>query len=158
MKRATVTTLSTLFHQSTPRMLSSSISSKGLLILIIRRALAYIRAGNKQLAFAEIDRCLERDPYNVEVMILKGKLLWSIDKIEEGNDMFWAAHAINPDHREIHEFLSIMRPRAEEFYKKATKYLFEGNKGLALENIKKGLELFHDMSKLLLLRASIYRQ
>lgn len=122
------------------------------------RALAYIRAGNKQLAFAEIDRCLERDPYNVEVMILKGKLLWSIDKIEEGNDMFWAAHAINPEHREIHEFLSIMRPRAEEFYKKASKYLFEGNKGLALDNIKKGLDLFHDMSKLLLLRASIYRQ
>lgn len=110
------------------------------------------------MAFAEIDRCLERDPYNVEVMILKGKLLWSIDKIEEGNDMFWAAHAINPDHREIHEFLSIMRPRAEEFYKKASKYLFEGNKGLALDNIKKGLDLFHDMSKLLLLRASIYRQ
>jgi tetratricopeptide (TPR) repeat protein len=122
------------------------------------KALAYIRAGNKQLAFAEIDRCLERDPFNVEVMILKGKLLWSIDKIEEGNDMFWAAHAINPDHHEIVEFLSIMKPRAEEFYKKATKFIFEGNKALAFENIKKGLELFHDMSKLLLLRASLYRQ
>jgi tetratricopeptide (TPR) repeat protein len=125
---------------------------------IYLKALAYIRAGNKQLAFAEIDRCLERDPFNVEVMILKGKLLWSIDKIEEGNDMFWAAHAINPDHHEIVEFLSIMKPRAEEFYKKATKFIFEGNKALAFENIKKGLELFHDMSKLLLLRASLYRQ
>jgi hypothetical protein len=50
-----------------------------------------------------------------------------------------------------------MKPRADEFYKKATKFLFEGNKPMAVESIKKGLELFHDMSKLLLLRASIFR-
>ncbi|CDW77540.1 tetratricopeptide repeat protein 16 [Stylonychia lemnae] len=125
---------------------------------IYLKALAYIRAGNKQLAFQEIEKCLERDPYNVEVMILKGKLLWSIDKIEEGNEMFWSAHAVDPDHHEIVEFLSIMKPRAEEFYKKATKFVFEGNKVLAFENIKKGLEMFHDMSKLLLLRASLFRQ
>lgn len=43
------------------------------------RALAYIRAGNKQLAFTEIEHCLEKDPTNVEALILKGKLLWSID-------------------------------------------------------------------------------
>lgn len=36
--------------------------------------------------------------------------------------------------------------------------MFEKNIPMAMENIKKGLELFHDMSKLLLLRASIYRQ
>jgi hypothetical protein len=100
---------------------------------------------------------LERDPYNVEVMILKGKLLWSVDKIEEGNEMFWAAHGVDPEHHEVIEFLSIMKPRADEFYKKATKFLFEGNKPMAVESIKKGLELFHDMSKLLLLRASIFR-
>ena len=91
-------------------------------------------------------------------MILKGKLLWSIDKIEEGNEMFWAAHAVDPEHHEIVEFLSIMKPRAEEFYKKASKFIFEGNRHLALESIKKGLDLFHDMSKLLLLRASLHRQ
>jgi hypothetical protein len=90
-------------------------------------------------------------------MILKGKLLWSIDKIDEGNEMFWEANQIAPDHHEVIEFLEIMKPRADEFYKKAVKYLFEGNKGLALESVKKGLEMFHDMSKLLLLRASIHR-
>lgn len=71
--------------------------------------------------------------------------------------MFWAAHAVDPDHHEVVEFLAIMKPRAEEYYKKATKHIFEGNKVLALEAIKKGLEMFHDMSKLLLLRASIHR-
>lgn len=120
--------------------------------------MAYIRAGNKELAFLEIEKCLERDPYNVEVMILKGKLQWSVDKIEEGNEMFWAAHAVDPEHHEVVEFLSIMKPRAEEYYKKATKFIFEGNRHLAMESINKGLDLFHDMSKLLLLRASLNRQ
>mmetsp|Transcript_477 Transcript_477/g.531 ORF Transcript_477/g.531 Transcript_477/m.531 type:complete len:274 (+) Transcript_477:679-1500(+) len=72
--------------------------------------------------------------------------------------MFWSAHAISPNHHEVVEFLAIMKPRAEEMYRKATKCVYEGNKNGALEYIKKGLEMFHDMSKLLLLRASIYRQ
>mmetsp|Transcript_4513 Transcript_4513/g.3252 ORF Transcript_4513/g.3252 Transcript_4513/m.3252 type:complete len:152 (-) Transcript_4513:615-1070(-) len=122
---------------------------------IYLKALAYIRAGNKDLAFAEIERCLALDPYQVEVLILKGKLLWSIDKVEEGNEMFWQAHAIAPAHHEVVEFLAIMKPRAEEMYRKATKAVYEGNKSTALDFIKRGLEMFHDMSRLLLLRASI---
>ena len=72
------------------------------------RALAYIRAGNKQLAFTEIEHCLEKDPTNVEALILKGKLLWSIDsqnRNEDGNEQFWIAHSLDPDHPEVKEFL-----------------------------------------------------
>ena len=122
------------------------------------KALSYVRASNKELAFIEIENCLAKDPNNVEVLILKGKLLWSIDKVEEGNECFWAAHAIFPEHHEVVEFLSIQRPRAMEYYKKAVKHTFEGNKFMALENIEKGLELFHDMTRLLLLRAAIFRE
>lgn len=43
------------------------------------KALAYIRAANKDLAFAELEKASEKDPNNIEVIILKGKLLWSID-------------------------------------------------------------------------------
>ena len=71
------------------------------------KALAYVRASNKDLAFQEIENCLEKDPNNVEVLILKGKLLWSVDKVEEGNECFWAAHSIFPEHHEVVEFLSI---------------------------------------------------
>ena len=45
-----------------------------------------------------------------------------------------------------------------EYYKRAVKFVFEGNKFMALENIQKGLELFHDMTRLLLLRAAIFRE
>jgi len=122
------------------------------------KALAYVRASNKELAFEEIERCLALDGGNVEVLILKGKLLWSIDKVEEGNECFWAAHSIFPEHHEVIEFLSIQRPRAMEYYHKAVKNVFQGNKYLAMEMIEKGLELFHDMTRLLLLRASVYRE
>jgi hypothetical protein len=69
--------------------------------------LAYVRASNKDLAFEEIENCLMKDPTNVEVLILKGKLLWSIDKVDEGNQCFWLAHNISPDHHEVVEFLAI---------------------------------------------------
>ena len=68
-------------------------------------------------------------------LILKGKLLWSIDQVDEGNEMFWQAHSLDPNHHEVIEFLSIQKPRAEEFYKKATRAIFEGNRYLALELI-----------------------
>lgn len=122
------------------------------------RALAYIRAGNKFVAFEEIEKCLEQDPNNIEVLILKGKLLWSIDKVDEGNEQFWKSHSLNPDHHEVVEFLSIMKPKAEEKYQEAMKNIFKKNIDEAFENISQGLELFRDMTKLLLLRATLYRQ
>ena len=122
------------------------------------KALSYVRASNKDLAFVEIENCLSKDPTNVEVLILKGKLLWSIDKVDQGNECFWAAHSIFPEHHEVVEFLSIQRPRAMEYYKKAVKFVFQGNKYLAMENVQKGLDLFHDMTRLLLLRAAIFRE
>jgi len=75
-----------------------------------------------------------------------------------GNQCFWDAHTIDPNHNEVIEFLSIQKPRAEEFYKKATKAIFEGKRQFAFEMIAKGLELFHDMTKLLLLSASLHRE
>ena len=74
---------------------------------IYLKALAYIRAANKDLAFAELESAQQKDPNNIEVQILKGKLLWSIDNVEEGNEMFWRAHTIDPNHHEVIEFLSI---------------------------------------------------
>lgn len=110
------------------------------------------------MAFEELDNCLEKDPHNIECLILKGKLLWSVDKIEEGNTCFWSAHEINPTHHEVIEFLSIQKPRAEEYFKKASKAIFEGKRGMAFDLISKGLEFFHDMTKLLLLSASLHRE
>lgn len=121
-------------------------------------ALACIRASNKELAFSELDKCLQIDPHNIECYILKGKLLWSVDRVDEGNACFWQAHQINPNHNEVIEFLSIQKPRADEFYKRATTAIYEGKRAEAFELIEKGLELFHDMAKLLLLRASLHRE
>ena len=85
-------------------------------------------------------------------------MLWSIDKTEDGNEQFWKAHGINPDHPEIIEFLSIMKPKAEAKYQQAMKNIFKKDVEAAFDDIKKGLDLFKDMTKLLLLRASLHRQ
>lgn len=81
-----------------------------------------------------------------------------MEREEDGNEQFWIAHNIDPDHHEVVEFRNIMRPKAEQFYQKAVKCIFESNDKIAMIHIRKGLECFHDLSKLLLLRASIYRK
>lgn len=86
--------------------LVSSIESPDVKFTYLK-ALSYVRAANKELAFEEIENCLAMDANNVEVLILKGKLLWSIDKVDEGNECFWAAHNIYPEHNEVVEFLAI---------------------------------------------------
>ena len=68
--------------------LVSSIESDDVKFIYLK-ALAYIRAANKDLAFAELENASQKDPNNIEVLILKGKLLWSIDQVDEGNEMFW---------------------------------------------------------------------
>jgi len=50
----------------------------------------------KDLAFAELEKASKKDPNNIEVIILKGKLLWSIDQIDEDNEIFWLAHDLDP--------------------------------------------------------------
>jgi len=51
-----------------------------------------------------------------------------------------------------------MKPKAEEKYQEAMRNIFKQDTEAAFENIKQGLDLFRDMTKLLLLRATLYRQ
>lgn len=50
-----------------------------------------------------------------------------------------------------------MWPKAEEMYESAIKHIFENNQQSAFFDIKRGLEMFWDMTKLLILRASLHR-
>ena len=51
-----------------------------------------------------------------------------------------------------------MRPKALAHYEKAINSLFEKDIEGALNEIKKGLDMYRDMTQLLVLRASIHRQ
>jgi hypothetical protein len=53
---------------------------------------------------------------------LKGKILWSMNKSAEGNEIFWKAESMASDHPEVKEFLKIIVPKADELLKE-TRYL-----------------------------------
>jgi len=55
-------------------------------------------------------------------------------------------HTIQPEHKEVKEFLGIMRPKALAHYEKAINSLFEKDIEGALNEIKKGLDMFRDMT------------
>jgi hypothetical protein len=46
------------------------------------------------LAIDSIDRCLRIDEKNVDVIILKGILNWSLMENKKGYECFWNAHKI----------------------------------------------------------------
>lgn len=123
------------------------------------RALGFLSTGEKHLALKELEQAIEYSPQTAtEALVLKGKILWSLDKKNEGNDAFWRAFNLNSSHPDVKEFVSIMRPMSNEWLDKATKAIFSNDLKLAMYCINKGLNVYRDSPKLLLLRASIHRQ
>lgn len=123
------------------------------------RALGFLSTNEKHLALKELDQAIEFSPQTAtEALVLKGKILWSLDKKSEGNDAFWEAFNLNSAHPDVKEFVSIMRPMSNEWLDKATKAIFDNDLKLAMYCINKGLNVYRDSPKLLLLRASIHRK
>jgi tetratricopeptide (TPR) repeat protein len=123
------------------------------------RALGFLSTGEKHLALKELEQAIEFSPQTAtDALVLKGKILWSLDKKNEGNDAFWKAFNLNSSHPDVKEFVSIMRPMSNEWLDKATKAIFDNDLKLAMYCINKGLNVYRDSPKLLLLRASIQRQ
>jgi hypothetical protein len=54
---------------------------------------------------------------------MKGKVLWSLNKIAEGNAIFWTAENISNEHPEVKEFLSLILPKADELLKETRSLL-----------------------------------
>ena len=50
-------------------------------------------------------------PDTVEFFLLRGKLLWALNKEAAGNLDYWKAHSILPAHPEVVEFLAYVIPR-----------------------------------------------
>ena len=122
------------------------------------RALGFLSTGEKHLALKELELAIEFSPQTAtDALVLKGKVLWSLDKKSEGNDSFWKAFNLNSSHPDVKEFVSIMRPMSNEWLEKANKAIFNNDLKLAMYCINKGLNVYRDSPKLLLLRASIYR-
>lgn len=123
------------------------------------RALGFLSTEEKNLALKELELAIEFSPQTAtEALVLKGKILWSLDKKAEGNDAFWEAFNLNSAHPDVKEFVSIMRPMSNEWLDKATKAIFDNDLKLAMYCINKGLNVYRDSPKLLLLRASIHRK
>lgn len=123
------------------------------------RALTFISIGERQMALKELDQCFT-DTSNIalEAHILKSKILWALQREHEGNAAMWQAFKINPQHAEVQEFISIVKPKVEEWHSKAASAVFDQDYEKALYCISKGFDIWPDSSRLLLLRAFVYRQ
>ena len=49
-------------------------------------------------AIHEIEKALKVNSNNIQAFLLRGKILWALNKVPEGNLDYWRAHSLNPDH------------------------------------------------------------
>lgn len=123
------------------------------------RALTFISIGERQMALKELEQCfVDSSNIALEAYILKSKILWALQREHEGNAAMWQAFKISPQHSEVQEFISIVKPKVEEWHTKAATAIFDQEYEKALYCITKGFEIWPDSSRLLLLRAFVYRQ
>ena len=123
------------------------------------KAFGFIGVNEKVQALREIETCIKLNPLNcAEALVLKGKLLWSLGRVEEGNNSFWEAYDYKPQHKDVQEFVKIMKPKAFEWHEKAVKAIFEEDYKSAIHLINKGLQYYKDSPQLLLLSAIVNRK
>lgn len=143
------------FVDSALELISSKTTGEQTFVL---KAVGYLSIGEKQLALKTLNECIESYPTTaIEALVLKGKILWSIEREAEGNMCFWRAFNIDQQHPDVVKFTAIMKPKAEEWGSKAKKAIFEKDLVKAFYCINKGLEYYEESSSLFLLRASLHR-
>jgi tetratricopeptide (TPR) repeat protein len=124
----------------------------------VLKAVGYLSIGEKQMALKTLTECIEAYPATaIEALVLKGKVLWSIDREAEGNMYFWKAFNIDQSHPDVTKFVGVMKPKAMEWGAKAKKAIFDKDFKKAVYCINKGLEFYEESSQLYLLRASLHR-
>lgn len=64
-----------------------------------------------------MEKAIKMDPKFINALLLKGKLLWSINKIPEGNLLYWEVKQLDPNNSEVNDFLKLIIPQTEELLK-----------------------------------------
>lgn len=122
------------------------------------KAQAYLLGNRKLEALSEINALIEENNTNVEAHILKGKTLWSLENISEGNECFWVAKELDHEHPEIKEFISYITPKINACIEDASKEIVLGNNQKSFYYLKKGLDMHKDNFDLKILKSFLNRK
>lgn len=102
------------------------------------KALAYLMGDRKREALAEIEAILADKPTNIEALILRAKVHWSMEDLIQGNSHMWQAYLLDPKHPEVCEFIKRVQPQIKADLEAAAKYLLLDSFDHALSHLNKG--------------------
>ncbi|EGR33413.1 tetratricopeptide repeat protein [Ichthyophthirius multifiliis] len=68
---------------------------------IFLHAYCYLLTYHKNYALEELEKLLKLDDNNVNANLLKGKILWSLNKLPEGNACFWKVENLFPNNTQF---------------------------------------------------------
>lgn len=146
-------------YQAAISVLSEAITLDGFHAnFYLHRALAYIAMQQWSSALHDADCSVRVDSTNCDAFILRAKLHWKVGNRKEGNEDFKRAHKLNPQHIEVKKFEQKMWDLAEQAYQTASSCLLRNNFSKAIDLLSNALELNPGDVKVLVLRASAFRQ
>ena len=79
------------------------------------------------------------DDKNVDIIVLKALMEWSMLEREKGYKAFWDGYRVDKQHQEVALFLRLIMPEVEELYKEAKYDLIEGSIDKCKLKVQKGL-------------------
>jgi tetratricopeptide (TPR) repeat protein len=82
----------------------------------------------------------------------------NLGKYKESSTYLWKVYAINPDHSEIKQYVSIMRLKMSECLDKANENIIKSKTEMGLLWTTKALVMYPNHPEALLLRSAIYRK
>ena len=123
----------------------------------VHRALADVHANNWRGALSNAEHCLLLSETNAEVFVLRARLHWKL-RLPTLRQAFKAACDATPAHPEVVLFESMQREETERQYRRASNCLLTSKFLDAVQLLTDALELNPADVKLLVMRASAYRQ
>ncbi|KAH9155002.1 hypothetical protein AeRB84_002991 [Aphanomyces euteiches] len=124
----------------------------------LHRCLAYIGLENWTKALKDIDHAICIDANDADVLVLRAKLNWKLKLIDKGNSDIARAFRLNPSHPEVLDFEKKMWHQAQHLHDVACRHIINRQFEKSLDCLNSCIEFNAEDVKVLVLRASVYRE
>ncbi|OQR94453.1 hypothetical protein ACHHYP_01289 [Achlya hypogyna] len=124
----------------------------------MHRCLAYLGLANWTKALKDIDHAICIDANDADILVLRAKLHWKLGLIDKGNTDISRAFKLCPNHPEVLDFERKMWYQSQHLHDLACRHIMSRNFPKALECLTSCINFNADDPKILVLRASVYRE
>lgn len=128
------------------------------IVLLILRALSFLKVDDKDSALKELFEILKITPDHIDANMMIGKIFLQIGREQDSSKYFWRVNELEPNNEEIKSYVTIMKNKMKDCIKEAERNILRENYKCAVLWLNKGLKFYPKNPECLLLKASIFKK